>query len=221
MRECEINLIPADIIAREAFQERVKSWIFLAVGGLLFLIAVSISIKAANNSISKEIATLATRSEKLSKEMVEIKEVDIREKELLNIKDKIHYISQRGPMIEIFAAIDRSINDSITLTHFEINYNFPYILIANKENSIGTGYFNSNISAKTMTGQKMGKNSIILQGAASTNTDLAAMLKQLSGDPLFQTINLKYARAGESEKSKTITFEVEGTLTDKIGGKGQ
>ncbi len=215
MRESELNLIPSDVIEREVLKERVKFWIFVAIGCLLFLSSVNILIKIVNNSITGEITTLSSTSEELSKKMAGFKQLDMREKELLNMKDMIHHLSQKGPMIAIFTAIDKSINDNIILTHLEARYNNPNSTSVSEkaESSVSKGYFSSNAQGKSSEAQAIDTNSVILQGTASSNTDIASMLNQLSGQSLFKRVNLKYLRTGESEKGKTIMFEIECRLS--------
>lgn len=215
MRESELNLVPADIIEHEAVKERVRFWIFRAIVILLFLFFVNILIKIANNSISSGIAILESESERLSREMVGFKELDTREKDLLNIKERIQDLSKKGPMIDIFTAIDRAINDNIVLTHLDVHYSYSNLSLENKKvEAIRKGYFGSTSTGRDRpsglsSGQAMEGNIVILKGAAQSNADIASILAGLSVQPLFRSVNLKYSRTGESGNIRTVMFQIE------------
>lgn len=211
MHEDELNLIPVDILEHEALKERLRFWTLFAIGCLVFLTSINILLKIINNSISDDISTLKSMSKKLSLEVAELKQFDAREKELLRIRDKIYSLSQKGPMIEIFAAIDKSINNNVTLTHLEAKYNYP-AMSEDKEESEKKGYF-SKTQGKTLKGQVIEENSMTLQGTARSNADLASFLTQLSGQPLFEAVHLKYSRTDELEKVKRVTFHIECQLS--------
>lgn len=214
MREAELNLIPSDIIKQEVLKERVKFWIFWVIGCLVFLLSLNILLKIVTRSVAQDIAMLSSTSEGLSKEMVRVRQLDVREKELLGIKEKIQHLSQKGPLIGIFSAIDKSINDSITLTHFELRYNYSNMTLAEgRRESSGKGYFSSSPAGKNPGSQMTDANAVVLQGNAFSNIDLAAMLTQLSKQPLFTKVNLKYSRTGEAEQGWPIVFEIECRLS--------
>lgn len=225
MREYELNLIPPDIIEHEAFRNRIRFWIFVSAGCLAFLIAVNILIKMVNNSVSKDIAGLELTSEKLSTEVMEFRQMDMRENKMLAIKEKMRSLSRKGPMIEIFTAMDQAINDNITLTHLEAKYSYPYISSENAplpqpssprrgEGQGQGGYFRSSSPAPNLKGEALEGNRVIFQGIALSNSDLASLLTQLSRQPLFKAVSLRYSRAGESERGKTIMFEIECRLNE-------
>lgn len=215
MRESELNLVPADIIEHEAVKERVRFWIFRAIVILLFLFFVNILIKIANNSISSGIAILESESERLSREMVGFKELDTREKDLLNIKERIQDLSKKGPMIDIFTAIDRAINDNIVLTHLDVHYSYSNLSLENKKvEATRKGYFGSTSTGRDRpsglsSGQAMEGNIVILKGTAQSNADIASILSGLSVQPLFRSVNLKYSKIGESGNIRTVMFQIE------------
>lgn len=214
MRESELNLIPSDIIEQEVLKERIKFWIFLVIGCLLFLFSVDILLKIVNRSTAKDITMLSSISEGLSKEMVMVRQLDVREKGLLDIKEKIQHLSQKGPLINIFTVIDKTINDNITLTHFDVRYNDSNMTSAEgKRDSSGKGYFSSSPAGKNPGNQMTNANTVVLQGSALSNIDLAAMLTQLSKQPLFSKVNLRYSRTGEAEQGWPIVFEIECRLS--------
>src|SRR3990172_1917902 len=105
MRESELNLIPSDIIEQEVLKERIKFWIFSVIGCLVFLFSVNILLKIVNRSTAQDLAMLSSVSEGLSKEMIRVGQLNVRETELLDIKEKIHHLSQKGPLIGIFTDI--------------------------------------------------------------------------------------------------------------------
>lgn len=214
MRELELNLIPSDIIKQEVFKERIKFWMFWVIGCLAFLLSINILLKIVNRSTAQDIAMLSSASEGFSKEMVRVRQLDVRETELLDIKEKIQHLSQKGPLIGIFTAIDKSINDSITLIHFEVRYNYSNMTSAEgKKESSGKGYFSNSSSGKNPGSQMAEANAVVLQGNALSNIDLAAMLTQLSKQPLLAKVNLKYSRTGEAEQGWPIVFEIECRLS--------
>jgi len=216
MRESELNLIPSDIIEQEVLNERIKFWIFLVIGCLLFLFSVNILLKIANRTIAKDITILNSTSEGLSKEMVMVRQLDVREKELQGIKGKIQHLSKKGPLIDIFTVIDKTINDNITLTHFDVRYNDSNMTSAEeKKDSSGKGYFSSSPAGKNPSGQMANAKVVVLQGSALSNIDLAAMLTQLSRQPLFSKVNLRYSRTGEAEQGWPIMFEIECRLSNQ------
>jgi len=214
MRELELNLIPSDIIKQEVLKERIKFWIFWMIGCLVFLLSVNILLKIVNRSVAQDITILSSTSEGLSKEMVMVKQLDVREKDLLGIKEKIQHVSQKGPLIDIFTVIDKTINDNITLIHFEVRYNDSNVTSAEgKRDSGGKGYFSSSPAGKNPGSQMTNANAVVLQGSALSNIDLAAMLTQLSKQSLFSKVNLRYSRTGEAEQGWPIMFEIECRLS--------
>lgn len=212
MRDYELNLIPSDIIQQEVFKERIRYWIFVFIGCFLFVLITNIAIKLVNNSISREINRLESEVKRLSTEVTEFSLMEIKEKEMVNIKERLSRLSQKGPMMDMFAAIDNSINDGIILTQLEARYDNPNILV-NKEGSSQGGYFSSN----PPNVQKTGGNILILQGTSQSNSALASMLSQLSDQTMFNDVTLKYLKTGEAEKGKTIMFEIECRLREKNG----
>lgn len=227
MREYELNLIPPDIIEHEALRNRIRFWISVSAGCLAFLIAVNILIKMANNSGSKDIARLESTSEKLSRDVMEFSQMELRENKMLAIKEKMRSLSRKGPMIEIFTAIDQAINDNITLTHLEAKYNYPYVLSENGPLTQSSpprgevkgegGYFRRSSSAPNLKGEALEGNRVIFHGTARSNSDLASLLTRLSLQPLFKAVNLRYSRMGESERGKAIMFEIECRLNEAAG----
>lgn len=223
MREYELNLIPADIIEHEALRDRIRLWVFVSAGCLALLIAVNILIKMANSSVSKDITELESTGEKLSGEVMEFKQMDMRENKMLAIKEKMRSLSRKGPVIEIFTAIDQAINNNITLTHLEAKYSYPYLSSENDHLPQPSprrgegGYFRSGSSAPNLKGEALEENRVIFQGTALSNSDIAFLLTRLSRQPLFRAVNLRYSRTGESERGKTILFEIECRLNETAG----
>jgi len=216
MRELELNLIPSDIIKQEVLKERIKFWIFWVIGCLVFLLSLNILLKIVTRSVAQDIAMLSSTSGGLSKEMVRVRQLDVREKELLGIKEKIQHLSKKGPLIDIFTVIDKTINDNITLTHFDVRYNDSNMTSTEgKRDSSGKGYFSSSPAGKNPSGQTTDANVVVLQGSALSNIDLAAMLTQLSRQPLFSKVNLRYSRTGEAEQGWPIMFEIECRLSNQ------
>ena len=215
MRDYELNLIPPDIIQHEIFKERIRYWIFVFIGCFLLALITNIAIKVVNNSVSREINRLESEVKRLSTEVTELNLIEIKEKEMVNIKERLNRLSQKGPMMDMFAAIDNSINDGIILTHLEARYDNPNILV-NKEGPSQGGYFNSNPPSNLTNIQKTGGNILILQGTSQSNSALASILSQLSDQTMFSDVTLKYLKTGEAEKGKTIMFEIECRLSASI-----
>lgn len=216
MRDYELNLIPSDIIQHEVFKERIRHWIFVFIGCFLLVLITNIAIKLINNSVSREINRLESEVKRLSAEVIEFNLMEIKEKEMLNIKERLSRLSQKGPMMDMFAAIDNSINDGIILTHLEAKYDNPNILVNNEGPSQG-GYFSSNPQSNPQNVHKNEGSILMLQGTAQSNSFLASMLSKLSEQTMFNDVTLKYLKTGEAEKGKTIMFEIECRLRGKNG----
>ena len=216
MPDYELNLIPSDIIQQEVFKERIRYWIFVFIGCFLFVLITNIAIKVVNNSISREINILESNVKRLSAEVTEFSLIEIKEKEMVNIKERLIRLSQKGPMMDMFAAIDNSINNGIILTHLEARYDYQNALV-NKEGPSQGGYFNSNPPTNLTNVQKTGDNIVILQGTSQSNSALASLLSQLSDQTMFNDIALKYIKTGEAENGKTIMFGIECRLRGKNG----
>lgn len=216
MPDYELNLIPSDIIQQEVFKERIRYWIFVFIGCLLFVLITNIAIKAVNTYISRDINRLETEVKRLSSEAVEFSMIDIKEKETANIKERSIRLSQKGPMMDMFSAIDKSINNGIILTHLEAGYDNQDILV-NKEAPSQGGYFNSSPPSHLTNVQKTGENTLILQGISQSNSALASLLSQLSDQGVFNDVKLKYLKTGEAENGKTIMFEIECRLRGENG----
>ncbi len=216
MHDYELNLIPSDIIQHEVFKERIRHWIFVFIGCFLLVLITNIAIKVVNNSIGREISRLESEVNKLSAKVAEFNLVEIKEKEIVNIKERLSRLSKKGPMMDMFAAIDHSINNGIILTHLEARYDNQNVLVNKEEHSQG-GYFNSNPQSNLTNVQKTGGNILILQGTSQSNSALASMLSQLSDQTMFNDVTLKYLKTGEAEKGKTIMFEIECRLREKNG----
>lgn len=215
MREHELNLIPGDLIAHEVLRERVKFWIFIATSVFLFLFFIIVLIKVINNSVLRDITISKSKRALLSREMEGFKQHSMQDNELLNFKGKIQGLSRKGPSIDIFSAIDKAINNNITLTHIEAKFNYPHIPTAGQnKGSSNNGYFSSNTNKKASGNQAADKDSVLIHGTASSNTDIASMLSILSEQSLFKEVNLKYSRTEESERGKSIKFEVECKLNN-------
>src|SRR4030066_1534933 len=106
MSDYELNLIPSAIIQQEVFKERIRYWIFVFTGCLLFVLITNIAIKAVNNSVSREMNTLESEFKRLSAEVDKFSLIEIKEKEMMNIKERLIRLSQKGPTMDMFAAID-------------------------------------------------------------------------------------------------------------------
>ena len=89
MRDYELNLIPPDIIQHEIFKERIRYWIFVFIGCFLLALITNIAIKVVNNSISREINRLESEVKRLSAEVNEFSLIEIKEKEMVNIKERL------------------------------------------------------------------------------------------------------------------------------------
>lgn len=209
MREYDLNLIPGDIIKHEGLKQRGKYWAYLAVGCLVLLFSINILIKAINSSISQDIVAIISVREKVDKDIAEIEQLGLEEKELLKIKEKIGHLARKGPLTEIFTNIDKAINDNILLTRLEIKYSPPYDSTEDKDQPVIRGYFDTARQGKTERGRRVGGNNVLLRGVASSNNDIASMLAELSRLPLFIAVNLKYSKIGEPRKGKSVMFEIE------------
>lgn len=214
MRESKLNLIPVDIIEQEAVKERVRFWIFLTIVSLLFLFFINVLFKIATDSISRDITALESESQRLSREIAGIRDLDTREKELLNIKARIQDLSRKGPMIDIFTAIDRAINDNIVLTHLDVHYSYSNLSLENKVEVTRKGYFSSTSTGRERHSglssvQTMEGNIVVLKATAQSNADIASMLARLSVQPLFRSVNLKYSKTGGVGNIRAVMFEIE------------
>jgi len=228
MHEKELNLIPTDIMERETLRGRVRFWVFVSIVCLMFLIVANILIRMAYSSVSRDIARLEAISGELSKELLELRQLDTREGRMMAIKERIRHLSRRGPTIEVFGAIDQAINDNITLTHLEAKYSYPPLADDSSgtqsvphggEGEGGGGYFRTGSSASNLKGQVLSENTVIFQGTAQSYSDIASMLARLSRHPLFSAVNLRYSKTSEYESGKNIMFEVECRLKEATGNR--
>lgn len=192
MREYDINLIPDDVLESETLILRARSWLLIAAGVLIFLFVINMTIKIMNNYVSKEISALSTASEKFSREMMQTRDIRLKEQELLNIREKIGFLSQKGPVMRVFSTIDKAINHNITLTHIEIRSQYPNAL-----------------TVKEPGGKD---NTIVIHGMAQSNSDVATMLLELSKNEFYESVNLRYSRLGDSEEGRSVIFEMECSL---------
>lgn len=192
MREYDINLIPDDVLESETLILRARSWLLIAAGVLIFLFVINMTIKIMNNYVSKEISALSSASEKFSREMMQTRDIRLKEQELLNIREKIGFLSQKGPVIRVFSTIDKAINHNITLTHIEIRSQYPNAL-----------------TVKESGGKD---NTIVIHGMAQSNSDVATMLLELSKNEFYESVNLRYSRLGDSEQGRPVIFEMECSL---------
>src|SRR3972149_1160149 len=143
MREYDINLIPDDVLERETLIERGRMWLFIAGGVLIFLLALNLAIKILNNYSSKEIAALSSGDERVSGEMMQANAILTKEQELLKMRETIGHLSQKGPVITVFAAIDKAINHNIILTHLGITSRDPYTHKGSEEGGPKGRYFSN------------------------------------------------------------------------------
>lgn len=192
MREYDINLIPDDVLESETLILRARSWLLIAAGVLIFLFVINMTIKIMNNYVSKEISALSSASEKFSREMMQTRDIRLKEQELLNIREKIGFLSQKGPVIRVFSTIDKAINHNITLTHIEIRSQYPNAL-----------------TVKESGGKD---NTIVIHGMAQSNSDVATMLLELSKNEFYESVNLRYSRLGDLEQGRSVIFEMECSL---------
>ncbi|MCC7201527.1 MAG: hypothetical protein IT393_02530 [Nitrospirae bacterium] len=213
MREYDINLIPDDILRREALMQRMKSWVFLAAGVVLFLIALNLGIKIMNNHALKKITALESAGEMVSGKMIQENEVQARELELLKLKDTVGHLSKHSPVMAVFASVDRAINYNTVLTHLEFSSQFPALQKSGK-GAAGSGSYFSNTAPVRVSGGN--DNMLIMRGMSLSNSDLAVMLAKLSDNNIYSSVNLKYSRSGDLEDGMPISFEIECMLNDMI-----
>ncbi|OGW41696.1 MAG: hypothetical protein A2132_02470 [Nitrospirae bacterium RBG_16_43_11] len=192
MREYDINLIPNDVLESETLILRARSWLLIAAGVLMVLFVINMTIKIMNNYVSKEMSALSSASEKFSREMMQTRDIRLKEQELLDIRKKIGFLSQKGPVMRIFSSIDKAINHNITLTHIEIRSQYPNAL-----------------TVKESGGKD---NTIVIHGMAQSNSDVATMLLELSKNEFYESVNLRYSRLGDSEQGRSVIFEMECSL---------
>ncbi len=216
MREYDINLIPADVLERETLIYRGKRWLFLAGAVLVFLLALNLVIKIMNNNSLKEMDALSSAGEMASGKGIQSQEIAVKGQELLKMRGKIGYLLQKGPVLGVFSSIDKAINHNIMLTHIEIMSQFP-----NMQNGINAAAGNESYFSNS-TGVKMpgGKNNVlILRGMSQSNSDIAAMLAELSKNEIYTSVNLMYSRSGDLEDGMPINFEIECILNNVISVK--
>ena len=211
MREYDINLIPDDVLERETLIQRGRVWLFLAGGVLIFLLALNLAIKILNNYSSKEIAALSSGGERVSGEMMQANAILTKEQELLKMRETIGHLSQKGPVITVFTSIDKAINHNIILTHLEIMSQYSYTKKGINQGAGKGGYF-SNAAPVMVSGGK--DNVVIIRGMSQSNSDLAAMLAELSENEIYTSVNLKYSRSGDTEDGMPVSFEVECMLSN-------
>ena len=192
MREYDINLIPNDVLESETLILRARSWLLIAAGVLMVLFVINMTIKIMNNYVSKEMSALSSASEKFSREMMQTRDIRLKEQELLDIRKKIGFLSQKGPVMRVFSSIDKAINHNITLTHIEIRSQYPNAL-----------------TVKESGGKD---NTIVIHGMAQSNSDVATMLLELSKNEFYESVNLRYSRLGDSEQVRSVIFEMECSL---------
>lgn len=210
MREYDINLIPDDVLEREALILRARSWLLIAVGFLIFLFVINMTIKIMNNYVSKEISVLSSANEKVSREMIQTSDIRLKEQELLNIREKIGFLSQKGPVMRVFSSIDKAINHNITLTHIEIRSQYPSLQKSmNEGTGGGNSYFRNAMPVKDSGGKD---NTIVIHGMAQSNSDVATMLLELSKNEFYESVNLRYSRLGDLEQGRSVIFEIDCSL---------
>lgn len=214
MREYDINLIPNDVLESETLILRARSWLLIAAGVLILLFVINMTIKIINNYVSKEISALSSASEKFSREMMQTRDIRLKEQELLNIREKIGFLSQKGPIMRVFSTIDKAINHNITLTHIEMRSQYPSLQKSmQKSMNDGAGgsnsYFRNSMPVKESGGKD---NTIVIHGMAQSNSDVATMLLELSKNEFYESVNLRYSRLGDSEQGRSVIFEMECSL---------
>ena len=210
MREYDINLIPNDVLESETLILRARSWLLIAAGVLIFLFVINMTIKIMNNYVSKEMSALSSASEKFSREMMQTRDIRLKEQELLDIRKKIGFLSQKGPVMRVFSSIDKAINHNITLTHIEIRSQYPSLQKSMNEGAGGSNnYFRNAMPVKESGGKD---NTIVIHGMAQSNSDVATMLLELSKNEFYESVNLRYSRLGDSEQGRSVIFEMECSL---------
>ncbi len=214
MREYDINLIPDDLLKREALLQRMWTWLYVSGGVLAFLITVSLLIKIMNNHSMKEITVLTAEGESVSGDMIQFREMQAMEHELIKMRNIAGHLSQKGPVVGIFSSIDRAINHNIVLTHIEILSQYAGMQNgANNDGTANSGYFNNAAHVKAPGGKD---NVLIMRGMSRSNSGLAAMLSKLSDNDVYSSVNLKYARSGDVEDAMPVSFEIECMLNKTI-----
>ncbi len=210
MREYDINLIPNDVLESETLILRARSWLLIAAGVLIFLFVINMTIKIMNNYVSKEMSALSSASEKFSREMMQTRDIRLKEQKLLDIREKIGFLSQKGPVMRVFSSIDKAINHNITLTHIEISSQYPSLQKSMNEGAGGSNsYFRNSMPVKESGGKD---NTIVIHGMAQSNSDVATMLLELSKNEFYESVNLRYSRLGDSEQGRSVIFEMECSL---------
>lgn len=213
MREYDINLIPDDVLERERLISRGKMWLFLAGGVLISLLALNLVIKIMNNDFLKEIAALLSAGERASGKMMQAQEIQTKEQELLKMRETIVSLSQKGPVMSVFYSIDKSINHNMRVTYLEMISPYPYMQNSIKAGSGNGSYFSNTIPVKVSGGKD---NVLIIRGMSQSNSDLAAMLAELSKHEIYASVNLKYSRSGDLENGMPVSFEIECMLNNVI-----
>ena len=213
MREYDLNLIPDDVLERETLIQRGRAWLYLAGGVVIFLLALNLAIKTMNNYSSKEIAILSSAGERASGEMMQAQEIQVKEQALLKIRETTVHLTHKGPVIAVFSSIDKAISHNIMLTHIEISSQYSYMQKGINQGAGDSSYFSNTTPVKVSGGKD---NVLIIRGMSQSNSDLAAMLAELSKNNIYTSVNLKYSRSGDSEDGMPVSFEVECMLNDVI-----
>src|SRR3990172_6029888 len=93
---------------------------------------------------------------------------------------------ERGRMW-LFTSIDKAINHNIILTHLEIMSQYSYTQKGINQGAGKGGYFSNAAPVKVSGGKD---NVVIIRGMSQSNSDLAAMLAELSEDEIYTSVNL-------------------------------
>jgi Tfp pilus assembly protein PilN len=176
--ERELNLIPGEILEKEAWQNSIFRWGGLLAGGLVFMVVSYGLIHVWNVFLSQNIAhflqeraALQSRSQVITDRIGNLRsERDAHFK----IEQTLQLFSHEQGAGAVLKELGQKLPSRVKLTQVEIH---P-------------------------------PNQVRLQGRAMSNADLADFMERVQHSPLFSGIELKYSRVEIDNEVNYVVFEI-------------
>jgi len=216
----EINLIPEDILLRD--QAIQRAWVWTLVICLVVVLLGGLYMVARKNhgAVEQVIADLARKNAEIEEKVRQLSLLQEEWNNLARRERAIHALLYKRSVSGLFAEMADVMNDRVWLT--SLTYQDRTAGEGGKgkagPESAGTsaGYIiikNSPPAGREGAGKSSSPRTLLLEGIAVSNDELADFLEGMTTEPAFADVELRYVRKLSGGSGRGVAFEVEGILS--------
>jgi len=188
----DIDFLPDRIRAQRARKRRLVVqgyFLVLCIGGL---VALGYAFNRLVRKARSEVVTLADRADSLQQQLVLRDSLEQQMSDLLIKKRIEEQLGRRVSTLDVLAELQRILPESMALT--SLTMETVEVRVGGRTPAVRYVSDRAGVRDRRRVLKKAKRVKVVLTGLAPTDVDVANFIGQLSASPLFEDVNMGYAR---------------------------